>query len=233
MVSLDDAVIARLARHGKTYEILVDPDAAAELNVEKVEDHELRDVMAIDDVFIDWSEGERAPEEDLLKAFNTTDELVIARRILRDGEIQLTAEQRKAMLEAKHKRIVQTIAREAWNPRDKMPHPRDRIERGLEEAKFRVEPLQPVEAQITRAMAALRPLMPIAFEQIRVAIRVPAEHAGAVYGQLRGYGDVKQEQWQEDGSLIAVLRIPAGTQTEVYERLNGATQGTVETKLLD
>ena len=101
MVSLDDAVVARLARFGTTYEILVDPDGTEKLlDKETIADDEILDVMAVDDVFVDWSEGERASDEQLTKGFETTDVATIARRILDEGEIQLTQEQRKRMLEA-------------------------------------------------------------------------------------------------------------------------------------
>lgn len=240
MVSLDEAVVARLARFGVTFEILVDPDGAEQLlhrldddADERATDDEILDIMAVDDVFVDWSEGERASDEQLNKGFSTGEVAVVARRILHEGEIQLTTEQRKRMLEQKHRRIVEYIARHAWNPQSRSPHPRDRIERGLEEAKFRADPLRRVEDQVAEAMKKLRPLMPIAFERVRVAIKVPAEHTGQAYGVVRQLGDLKKEEWQSDGSFVAVLEIPAGAQTEIYDRLNALTHGSVETRLLD
>ncbi len=234
MVSLDKAVVARLARFGTTFEVLVDPDGTEKiLGRKEPSDQEVLDVLAVEDVFTHSGDGKRAPEEELEKAFETTDVATIARRILRDGEVQLTQEQRKAMLERKHKRIVATITRNAWNPQTKNPHPQDRIERALEEAKWHTDPLKPVEEQVKDALAALRPLLPIAFERIRIAVKVPAEHTGAAYGHIRGLGDLKKEEWQNDGSLVVVLEIPAGAQGEVYDALNAATHGEVETKLLD
>ncbi len=234
MVSLDDAVVARLNRFGTTYEVLVDPDGAqALLDRDNPEDQEVLDILAAEDVFVDWSEGDRASNEQLQKGFETNDLATVALRIIREGEIQLTQEQRKRMLESKHKRIVEHILRHAWNPQTRTPHPKDRIERALVEAKFRADPLRRVEEQVTQAMKLLRPLLPIAFEQVRVAVRVPAEHAGSAYGHIRGLGDLKKEEWQDDGGLILVLEIPAGSQTEVYDRLNALTQGSVETRLLD
>ncbi len=234
MVSLDDAVVARLARFGTTFEILVDPDGAEKLygKWDAAEDAAIRDLLAVDEVFVDWSEGDRASTEQLEKAFETTDPVRIARRILREGDVQLTQEQRKRMLEQKQKRILETITRETWNPQTKTPHPKERIERALEEAKWRTDPLRPVEEQVQEAFKKLRPLLPIAFERVKVALKVPAEHTGAAYGHLRGLGDLLKEEWQNDGSLVAVLEIPAGAQTEVYDRLNALTHGSVETRLL-
>lgn len=234
MVSLDDAVVARLARFGTTFEILVDPDGAENLygRWDEAEDKEVRDIMAVDDIFVDWSEGERAKDEDLFKGFDTKDPILISRRILKEGDIQLTQDQRKKMLEQKHKRIITTLARETWNPQAKMPHPKERIERALLEAKFKVDPLRPVSEQVQQAFKALRPLLPIAFERIKVAIKIPAVHTGAAYGAMRSLGELLRDEWQNDGSWIGVIEIPAGAQGEVYDRLNGLTQGSVETKLI-
>jgi ribosome maturation protein SDO1 len=239
MVSLDKAVVARMKRGEHHFEVLVDPDAAQKL-LEKWSDadakptapEELRSILATDYVFTHWSDGKKASDDELTKAFATTDLLAIARRILQEGEIQLTADQRKKMGEAKHKRVVDHILRNGWNPQTKTPHPRDRIERALEEARFHVDPMKGIDDQVQAAMKALRPLIPIAFEQVKVAIRIPAEHTGHTYGPVRGLGEIQQEEWQKDGSLIIVLRIPAGMQAEVYDRLNSITHGQVTTKLL-
>jgi ribosome maturation protein SDO1 len=236
-VALEKAVVARLNRFGTHYEILVDPETAEALRAKlvagtKVADTDVRAVTATDIVFTHWSDGKKASREELLKGFETDEFVRIAQRILLEGEIQLTAEQRKKMGEAKHKRIVETILRNAWNPQTKSPHPKERIERALEEAKFKVDPLRRTEEQIEQAMKMLRPLLPIAFERVKVAIRIPAEHTGHAYGPVRAMGEIQQEEWQNDGALIIVLEIPAGMQTEVYDRLNALTHGQVTTKLV-
>ncbi|MEA3190776.1 MAG: ribosome maturation protein [Thermoplasmata archaeon] len=237
MVSLEKAVVARLSRFGTHYEVLVDPDLAEAARAklvanEKISPDEFRKVTAVDTVFTHWSDGKKASEEQLTKAFETTDFSAIARRILLEGEVQLTAEQRKKMAEQKHKRIVETILRNAWNPQTKTPHPRDRIERALEEAKFKVDPQRHVEEQVEAAMKLLRPLLPIAFERVRIAIKVPAEHAGHTFGVIKSLGELQKDEWQPDGSLVCIIEIPAGMQPEVYDRLNSTTHGHVETKLL-
>jgi ribosome maturation protein SDO1 len=239
MVSLDKAVVARMKRGEHHFEVLVDPDGAEKL-LEKWRDadakqptpDELRAILATDYVFTHWSDGKKASDEELTKAFATTDLQAITKRILLEGEVQLTAEQRKRMAEAKHKRIVDHILRNGWNPQTKTPHPRDRIERALEEGKFRTDPQKGIDEQVQAAMKALRPLIPIAFEQVKVAIRVPAEHTGHAYGPIRSLGEIKQEEWQKDGALVVVLQVPAGMQAEVYDRLNSLTHGQVTTKLL-
>ena len=237
MVNLDKAVVARMKKGEHHFEVLVDPEGAEKLtdtwrNGGTTTDQDLRAILATDLVFTHWSDGKKASDEHLLKAFATTDVLAIAKAILVDGEIQLTAEQRKKMVDAKHKRVIEAILRNAWNPQTKTPHPKDRIERALEEAKFRTDPFKGVEEQVQAAMKALRPLIPIAIEQVKVAVRVPAEHTGHSYGVLKSLGEIKQEEWQKDGALVIVLQIPAGIQADVYERMGKLTHGTAQVKLL-
>ncbi len=236
-VPLEKAVVARLNRHQTHFEVLVDPEMAPALLDKwraggKVTPDDIRAICAVDAVFTHWSAGTKASREELLKGFETDEFVRIVQRILQEGEIQLTAEQRKKMGESKHKKLLETILRNAWNPQTKTPHPRDRIERALEEAKFRIDPLRRVEEQVEEAMKKLRPLMPIAFDTARVAIRLPAEHAGHCYGVVKGMAELKKEEWQDDGSLVMVVEIPAGLQPELYDRLGKMTQGQATVKLL-
>jgi ribosome maturation protein SDO1 len=237
MVSLEKAVVARLNRNASHFEVLVDPEAAEKLigkwkDNQPVPDQDLRAILATDLVFTHWSDGKKASDEHLLKAFQTTDLLAIAKKILLEGEIQLTAEQRKRMIDSKHKRVLDQILKNAWNPQTKTPHPRDRIERALEEVKWRTDPFKGVEEQTQAAIKALRPVLPIAMEHVQVAVRVPAEHAGHAYGPLKALGDIKKEEWQNDGSLVVLLQIPAGIQADVYERMGKLTHGHAEVKLI-
>ncbi len=81
MVSLDDAVIARLARGGEHFEVLVDPDYALQLR--EGERTTMDDVLASEEVFKDAAKGERASEEGLRKTFGTTATTEVAERIIK------------------------------------------------------------------------------------------------------------------------------------------------------
>ena len=155
MISLDEAVTARLESHGERFEVLVDPDAALAIKRDEFED-DLEDVIAAEDVFEDASRGDRPPENALEEVFGTTAPLEIIPEVIERGEIQITAEQRREMQERKHKDLVNRITRNAVNPQmDDAPHPPERIESALEETDFRIDPMEPVEAQIDDALEAL------------------------------------------------------------------------------
>jgi len=232
MISLDEAVTARLESHGERFEVLIDPDAALAMKRGEF-DGELEDVIAARDVFENASRGDRPAEEALEEVFGTTDPMEIIPEVVERGEIQITAEQRKEMQEQKRRRLINTIARNAVNPQmDNAPHPPDRIESALEQAGFTVDPMEPVESQVDDALEALRPVIPIRFEEVTVAVQVPAEYAGSAQAQIRQFGDLDREEWQADGSWVGVLTFPAGMQNDFYDLVNEHTSGEAETRII-
>ena len=230
MVSLDDAVIARLKKGEEHFEVLVDPYAAADLIDGKEID--IIQILAIDTIFKDSKKGTHAPEEAIKEKFGTDDVAEVAKQIVLNGDIQLTTEQRHKMQKNKKNRIIETISRNAMDPKTKAPHPRQRIELAMDEAGVHVDPFKPVSEQVKTIIEALRPLIPISMEHVRISVKIPPEHIGKAYGVARNYGTLEREEWQSDGSWIGIIKIPAGMQTDFYDKLNDVTKGNVSTKLL-
>ncbi len=230
MVRLEDAIVARYEHGGHRFEILVDPDIIDDVKFGKIQN--VVDYMVIDEVFKDAHKGDRASEELIKEVFGTTDVNEVAKYIILHGQVQLTTEQRRKMLEEKKKRIIMEIARNAINPQTGAPHPPQRIELAMEEAKVHIDPLKSVEEQIPMVLKALRPIIPIRFEKIKIAIKVSGDMYGKIYGDLTKMGSIVQEEWQRDGSWIGVVEIPAGMQGEFFDVLNKKTHGNVQTKIL-
>lgn len=230
MISLDDAVVAKLESHGERFEILVDPDVAAQIR--RGEDVPVEDAVAALDIFENASQAERASEESLNKVFKTTDFEPIALQIIKKGEIHLTTEQRKAMTAEKRRQVITFIARNAINPQTGHPHPPQRIDMAMEEAKVHIDPFRSLEELVKDAMKALRPLIPIKFEEIRIAIRISPDDAPRAYGEISTAATIEKEEWQKDGSWICVVSIPAGIQNEFYDLINRISHGEAETKLI-
>ncbi len=230
MVSLDDAVIARLKKGEEHFEVLVDPYAAADLIDGKEID--IIQILAIDAVFKDSKKGTHASEESIKEKFGTDNIAEVAKQIVLNGDIQLTTEQRHKMQKNKKNRIIETISRNAMDPKTKAPHPRQRIELAMDEAGVHIDPFKPVSEQVKTIIEALRSLIPISMEHVRISVKIPPEHIGKAYGVARNYGTLDREEWQSDGSWIGIIKIPAGMQTDFYDRLNDVTKGNVSTKLL-
>ena len=223
MVSLDDAVLARLEKGGKRYEALVDPDLVEQWR-EDSSAIELDDFMAMDEIFHDARAGERPTEEALKNTFQTLEVEAILNIILEKGSIQLTTAQRKARVENMRQQIIHHIHSQAIDPKSKSPHPRTRIELALDESKYSVDPFKRLEDQVKDAIAKLKPLIPLSFESVRLAFRIPGSAYGSVSQLLRPYQ--KKEQWLENGDWACVVELPAGMKGDmigqVLKRANDA-----------
>lgn len=230
MISLDQAVVAKLESHGERFEILVDPDLAAKIR--RGEDLPVEDAVAALQVFENASQAERASEEALKKVFKTTDFEPVALHIIRKGEIHLTAEQRRAMIAEKRKQVITFIARNAVNPQTGHPHPPQRIDLAMEEAKVHIDPFKSLDELVKETMKLLRPLIPIKFDELRLAVKIPADYAPRAYGEISTAAVIEKEEWQKDGSWICVAVIPAGIQNEFYDLINRISHGDAETKII-
>ncbi|MDD5142824.1 ribosome assembly factor SBDS [Methanoregula sp.] len=231
MIPLDHAVVARLESHGERFEILVDPHGAA--LVRQGQPVEIEDVVAALNVFGNSSKATRASDESLMKVFQTTDFDAVARKIIIKGEIHLTADQRKQMVEEKRRQVITFISRNAVNPQDGHPHPPQRIERAMEEARVNIDPFKHVDEQVKETVKALRPLLPIRFEELRLAIKIPPDYAARSYGDIAAAATMEKDEWLKDGSWVCVVRIPAGIQGEFYDLINKLSKGEGQVKILN
>lgn len=229
MIPLDRAIVARYRQGDRTFEVLVEPDAAQ--RIRQGETLPADSVTAAREVFSDAKKGLRAPSADVNKVFGTNDFEKVLVRIITDGEIQLTTEQKRHFAEEKRKQVINLIARHAVDPKTGAPHPPARIESALETARIHIDPFKRAEEQMALVLKAIKPIIPIKLEKVTLAIRVPPEHSHKMYGLLRDYRLVKEE-WGRDGSMLALVEMPAGMQGEFYERLNRLTSGSAETKIV-
>ncbi|MEW6069451.1 MAG: ribosome assembly factor SBDS [Candidatus Thermoplasmatota archaeon] len=230
MVKLEEAVIARYKTKGEKFEILIAPEAAQKLKSN--EEVNVLENLAADAVFRDVNKGIRVAEDALTRIFGTAEIEKIAKEIVLKGELQITTEQRRKMIEAKRKQIIAAIAREAIDPRTNLPHPPQRIELALEEAKTRIDPFKPVEAQLKDVLDALKPVLPIRLEKITILVKADGAHYGKIYSYIKSTGTIKKEEWTKSGYWACHVEIPAGLQIEFFDKLNQLTKGNAETQIV-
>ena len=216
MVSLDDAVVARIDRHGQRFEILVDPEGV-QCWKDDSKDIEILSLLAVEEVWASAREAERVSEEDLEKAFESTELAIIVEHILTKGTIQLTTQQRRAIVEQKRKRLITAIIEAAVDPKTGFPHPATRVDQALEEAKYLIDPFKSDNALYQEAVKVLRPMIPLSFEECKMAIKVPHHAYGSASRLLRGI--TQQEEWTPDGSWVAVIEIPRARREAILGRL--------------
>ena len=227
MTSMEKSVVAHISVAGEKFEIYVDPNLALDFKLGKKKD--FSNVMVVEEVFKDAKKADHISGDKLKKAFGTEDPIEIGKKIVLNGEVPITTDQKRVMIQEKIKKIITILARETIDPRTNAPHPPQRIEKALEEVKLHVDPFKPAEQQIQEAITALRPILPMRIDTARLAVKIPADVAQKLYGSFKEY-NVQQEEWLGDGSLIVVVEIPAGLQTEFFDKVNRLTAGQAQIK---
>lgn len=232
MVSLEEAVTARLDSGGHRFEILIDPEVAYAWKDNPLEDEELVEALAAEGIWKDAQKGDRAADTVLQEVFETDDLAAVSKAILEKGSLQLTTVQRRQMVEQKRNQLVNYIVRNAINPQTNTPHPPARIERALEEAKIHIDPFKSVEEQVKVALKKLKVLLPISIEKLRLAVQLPAQYVGGCHHEVSTAGNLVKEEYQSDGSWIGVLEITAGAYADLLNLLGNRTHGEAQTKIL-
>jgi len=222
--------LAKYKIDSKNFEIVVDPDLAIKFKKNPNVAIEIREILKSEHIFKDAQKGLLAPESELKEVFETDDELLVAKEIIKRGEIQLTTEYRKGIIEQKKKKIIEIIRMSAVDPRTGLPHPPSRIESAMDEKNVRISEFETAEDQVDNVIKIVRPILPISFQTKKVSAIIPAEYAPKAYGYIKKFGYLKNEKWQNDGSLLVESELPAALYGEFVENLSNLTKGNAEIK---
>jgi ribosome maturation protein SDO1 len=190
------------------------------------------DLLAYPAVYKDSRKGEAVSEQDLQKVFGTKDIMKIAERIIKEGELQLTTEQRRKMIEQKKIQIANIISRKGINPQTNTPHPPQRIINAMEQVGVNIDPFLDAELQVDKVLKSIKTILPIKFQKVVLQIKIPPQFSGSAYSVLKSVGSIINEEWLGDGSLLANIEILAGVQDELFQKLSSLTHGNFESKVL-
>jgi ribosome maturation protein SDO1 len=212
----DKFTVARLILDGDKFELLVKPDPALEYKIGKRTD--ISSVLVSDEIYSDANKGSRASSEKMMK------------QILARGELNLTTDQRRKMVEEKKRQIVQFINRSFVDPKTHLPHPIVRIEAAMEEVRVPIDPFKKAEDQAKTVVDALRKILPLKSETVKLTVTIPPQFAAQSYSVLKSTGDLRSEEWLADGSLKAVLEMNASIRGQFLDRLGAVTKGSAQVK---
>ncbi|HJS65555.1 MAG TPA: ribosome assembly factor SBDS [Nitrososphaeraceae archaeon] len=220
------STIVRLAIDNDKFEILVKPDPALDYKLGKKID--ISNILISDEIYADANKGTRIADEKLLRNFKTTDSIEIAKKILEQGEVNLTTDQRRRMVEEKKKQIIQYINRNFVDPKTHLPHPPLRIQNAMEEVRLIVDPFKKPEDQTKKIIESLRKILPLKSENLQLLVTIPPQFSAPSYNVLKNIGELKDEKWLQDGSLRVIVEINAGIKGTFVERMNSVTKGSAQ-----
>ena len=227
---MTDVTLVKYSFEGEKFEIMVKPDPALDYKLGKKKD--ISAVLVSDEIYTDSGKGTRPSAEKLQKAFNTEDQIAIAEIIMKKGDLNLTTDQRRKMIEEKRKQIVHFIAKTYVDPKTHFPHPPLRIEQAMKDGRVSIDPQKNVDEQVKEIVEKLRSIIALKSESLQLEILIPAQFASQSYAVLKSVGSLKKEEWQNNGSLKAILEIPAAARPNVIDRLGSITKGSASVEVV-
>lgn len=193
---LTNIAVVRLKKHGVRFEIACYKNTVGAWRDGFEKD--IDNVLQTTQIYNNVSKGIFAKEEDLLKAFGSADEKVVAKLILETGEVQVSDKERKNTFDNIFRDAVNVLVDKCVNPETNRPYPPGMIERALREVHFQVDPTKSAKQQALAALPRLQKVFPIKRAAMRFRLTVPAERAQATLDVLLGENATIEEQTESE-----------------------------------
>lgn len=229
MTLVEDAVVARLQSGKSKFEILVDCEKALALKEGKEVD--MSEILVDDKVFSDSKKGLIISQKEVESVFGTSDINEVAKQIIQKGVVHTTSGHRDKERDEKWKRVATLIHTNAVDPKTGIPHPTERIENAMKEAKVNIDG-RSAEDQIVDVIKAIKAIIPIKFETRQMELTVPPKYTGGAFPIIKRMATIQKDGWGNDGSLHVTIEVPAGLRDELMDKLNALTHGEIEIKIL-
>jgi len=177
-----------------------------------------------DEVFKNFSKAERAKSEELRAAFGTDNIGECMKKIVKEGELQLTTAERKEKVDKKRAEVINYIHKYYTDPKTKLPHPVLRIENALDQLKVKFDPDIPAEKQAMDIVKKLPEILPIKKSQMEGTLKVPHGMVGSVTGIVQKWAQIKKEEYESDGCAYSLVIVP-GNYDQFISDLQRVTKG--------
>ncbi|KAK3725421.1 hypothetical protein LTR37_000391 [Vermiconidia calcicola] len=130
-IRLTNVSLVRLKKGKKRFEVPAYKNTVGSYRAGNEPD--LDNVLQINNVFLNVSKGQVAPNEDLKKSFPGMSREEIVLEILKKGEVQVGEKERAQELERVHKEVVDIVAGRLVDPRSKRVYTVGMIEKALDQ----------------------------------------------------------------------------------------------------
>jgi len=211
MKNKDTEISIKYKKEGYNFEIIVYLRKAFEYKEGKIQD--IREVLAVEEIFKDSRKNERASGESLKKVFGTIDALEVAKEILKNSEIPLPTEYKRELIEERKKQIIEYIRRIAYDSKNNMPLTYERAKELFEMIKYNIDINRPVEKQAEEVLKEIRKKYPLKIEYKNIKLTVYPNKL-KIIGIIKSKYKIIKENWGEN--YEAILEIPIGLLSEFY-----------------
>ncbi len=213
--------LARLKKSGENFEIVIS-DVDNAIKYREGKEISLNDFLQSQTIFENASKGIKASEEKINSILKDNP----IEMILKQGELHLTSEQRQKMSEDKRNKIIEKIQRDSVDPKTGNPHPRQRIELAMEQAKIKIDYSDNIDKKMEQVILEIRKIIPISFEKVKLMLTIPSKYTGSTYSAIRNrFNKLSSEEWLNNGDLKIQLEVTGGQKTDLYNLINKLTNG--------
>ncbi|KAH0489008.1 MAG: hypothetical protein KVP17_003419 [Porospora cf. gigantea B] len=206
-VKLTNVAVVKLRKSGMRFEV-----ACYKNRITAYRDGtetDLAETLQIERVFANVSKGKFANQSDLMKAFNTTDELEIAKTILSKGEIQVTEKERKVMQEERIREVADMVAQRAVFAETGLPITQTAAANLLKKVGFSVRLDEAIKVQSNKAVTKIMTEVPglLTRTKQKLNIAVPVAHSEDLGRFLRDTvkATIVEESTAEDVLTMTIL----------------------------
>jgi len=184
-------------------------------------------VLAVDAVFTNFKKGNVAKSSDLVSVFGTSDEMEAAKKIVAEGELQVSASERKEDLEGHRRAVIHYLHKtyiDASSEKKGHPHPVSRLERIVDEAKVRLDPAENPQKQAEQIVKKMVGKWIFIKSSMECTIFLEHVYAKKCSGIVYKNSEVVREEWDKDGCKWTICVSPGDFDSFVAE-LNKITSG--------
>lgn len=216
--------IARLKKQGKIFEIVIS-DIEKALLYRNGSNIDILDVIQSEKIFYSANHGRLASTSELFDVFETDDQIKICEKILKEGDLHLSAEYKAKLREDKKKQIIFLIHKNSIDPRTDAPHTISRIESAIEEKKIKIDEFKPAIEQVKEVINKIHDILPLKFENKKYSIRIFSPNAEKGMIIVRKFTKPIDTSWMDDGSVVFIIEISPGVANDLIENLKNITKG--------
>ncbi|MBE5729074.1 ribosome assembly factor SBDS [Candidatus Parvarchaeota archaeon] len=219
---VEDKVIAKLQIKDKRFEIWVDCDKA--MDIKNGKSNDIESALLVDKVFKDAKKGEVAGNlKDHLK---TDDVYQAALKIIKEGEVQVSAAYREKQIGALKNRIIDEIVSTAIDATNNLPIPRKRIELALEQVHYNFDLKKPEKMQVEELIGKLKSILPLKIGEFSYITEVDPQYSSVVLSAVKRFAKVKGSDLE--GAKIRVeFTVSPKDRDMLLSKLKELTHGTI------
>lgn len=174
-VKLTNVAYVKLQSHGHRFEIACYRNKV--LSWKNKVETDIGEVLQIDKVYTNVSRGILASTEHLMEVFGSINQLECCKKILERGEMQVTEQEREALVESTFRDVVAIVADKSVNPDTNRSYTTTMIQNAMKQLHINVVTSRSVKAQALEVIRKLKEVMPIARASmaLRVVSPIPEE----------------------------------------------------------